>query len=106
MAHKGLIDADYSLNTLMTVEAEIKYSGYLTRQQTEVRRLARAERIHIPDEIEYEEIASISRESREKLARVRPRTLGQAARISGVKPSDIAVLDILLSRRDAYIDSD
>lgn len=95
---KSLIDGRYRHETLMTVESEIKYEGYLNRQQSEVKRLARAERVRIPDDFAYEELASISRESREKLARVRPRTLGQAARIAGVKPSDIAVLDILLAR--------
>jgi tRNA uridine 5-carboxymethylaminomethyl modification enzyme len=95
---KGLIDGEYSDDTLITVESEIKYQGYLARQQSEVNRLSRAEKVRIPDNFNYEDIAPVSRESREKLTRVRPRTLGQAARISGVKPSDIAVLDILLSR--------
>ena len=95
---RGLIIGKFDNDVLMTVEAEIKYEGYLSRQQSEVKRLGRAERIQIPDDFEYMEIGAISRESREKLSRIRPRTLGQAARISGVKPSDIAVLDILLAR--------
>jgi tRNA uridine 5-carboxymethylaminomethyl modification enzyme len=98
LREKGLIDGRYRHETLMTVESEIKYAGYLSRQQSEVKRLARAERVRIPDDFAYDGLGSISRESREKLARVRPRTLGQAARIAGVKPSDIAVLDILLAR--------
>jgi len=99
LREKKLLDRDYTTDTIMTVEAEHKYEGYLTRQQSEVRRLGRAEHIRIPQDFEYGEVSSISRESREKLERVRPRTLGQAARISGVKPSDVAVLDILLARR-------
>lgn len=92
------VPGKYSVNTLMTVEAEIKYEGYLKRQISEVKRLARAEFVKIPDNFDYTVIPSISKESREKLSAIRPRTLGQAARISGVKPSDIAVLDILLSK--------
>lgn len=101
MNSKGLIDGEFSDETLMTVESEIKYEGYLSRQQSEVRRLNRAERKLIPSDFEYMEIPSISRESREKLSRIKPRTLGQAARISGVKPSDIAVLDILLAKENS-----
>ena len=85
---------------MMTVEAEIKYAGYLNRQLNEVKRISRAEKVKIPVDFEYGHLTSISRESREKLAKIRPLTLGQASRISGVKPSDIAVLDILLSRRN------
>ncbi len=99
LQENGLIREKYRPDTLATVESEIKYKGYLSRQEREVKRLARAEKVRIPDDFQYEEITPMSRESREKLARVRPRTLGQAARISGVKPSDIAVLDILLSRQ-------
>ncbi len=98
LREKGLLDGVFDTDTMMTVEAEIKYKGYLTRQQGEVKRLSRAESIKIPKDFGYEDIGTISRESREKLAKIRPRTLGQAARISGVKPSDIAVLDILLAK--------
>ncbi|MCX6646260.1 MAG: tRNA uridine-5-carboxymethylaminomethyl(34) synthesis enzyme MnmG [bacterium] len=99
LMNDGLIESNYSRDTVMTVEAEIKYSGYLNRQMNEVKRISRAEKVKIPPDFEYEGIASISRESREKLSKIRPLTLGQASRISGVKPSDIAVLDILLARR-------
>lgn len=97
----GLLEYDFSQDTLMTVEAEIKYSGYLNRQSSEVKRLSRAEKVKIPDGFDYNDITSISRESREKLSRIKPRNLGQASRISGVKPSDIAVLDILLARKSS-----
>jgi len=100
MVSSGLVNGSCDLNTIMTVESEIKYSGYLQRQQGEVKRLSRAEHVRIPENFNFTEIQSISRESREKLDRVRPRTLGQAGRISGVKPSDIAVLDILLAGRN------
>jgi len=94
----GLLEDSFSLDTMVTVESEIKYEGYLKRQMAEVKKLSRAERVRIPNDFPFSEIEAISRESREKLDRVKPRTLGQAARIPGVKPSDIAVLDILLTR--------
>lgn len=98
LQRNGLISGKFTSNTIMTVEAQAKYSGYLGRQLGQVKRLARAEQVRIPPDFPYSDILTISRESREKLTRIRPLTLGQAARISGVKPSDIAVLDILLSR--------
>ncbi|MCK4721376.1 tRNA uridine-5-carboxymethylaminomethyl(34) synthesis enzyme MnmG, partial [bacterium] len=96
-----LIEGEFSKDIVMTVESEIKYTGYLNRQQSEVKRISRAENVKIPVGFEYGGIKSISHESRDKLERIRPRTLGQASRISGVKPSDIAVLDILLARKNA-----
>jgi tRNA uridine 5-carboxymethylaminomethyl modification enzyme len=95
---RGVVDKRFDVDTLITVESELKYEGYLRRQQTEIGRLSRAERVKIPEDFPFEQIETISRESREKLAKVRPRTLGQAARVAGVKPSDIAVLDILLAK--------
>jgi tRNA uridine 5-carboxymethylaminomethyl modification enzyme len=101
LLRKGLIEGEFSKDIVMTVESEIKYTGYLNRQQSEVKRISRAENVKIPAGFEYGGIKSISHESRDKLERIRPRTLGQASRISGVKPSDIAVLDILLARKNA-----
>jgi tRNA uridine 5-carboxymethylaminomethyl modification enzyme len=98
MQRDNLIEKSFSTDTIMTVEASIKYEGYLKRQESDVRRLSRAEHVRVPEDFPFDSIEAISRESREKLGRVRPRTLGQAARISGVKPSDIAVLDILLAK--------
>jgi len=80
------------------VEIEIKYAGFLQRQQEHIRRMAGLEETLIPEEIDYEAVPSLSRESREKLARIRPRTLGQASRILGVGPEDVAVIMIHLAR--------
>ena len=79
-------------------EIEIKYAGFLARQQEQIRRMAGLEDARIPDEIDYAAITALSRESREKLQRIRPRTLGQAGRILGVGPADIAVIMIHLNR--------
>lgn len=79
-------------------EIKIKYSGYIKRQNQQVETLDRLEKIKIPDNINYEELTHISTETREKLAKVRPATLAQASRIGGVKPADISVLMVMLTR--------
>jgi tRNA uridine 5-carboxymethylaminomethyl modification enzyme len=84
------------------VEIEAKYSGYIERHQRDMERLAKAEDDLIPEGFEYAELQSISLESREKLSRVRPRSVGQASRIPGVTPADIAALVIYLKRHRSY----
>jgi tRNA uridine 5-carboxymethylaminomethyl modification enzyme len=80
------------------VEIEIKYDGYLKRQAEQVEREKRLEEKRIPESIDYFSIQSLSKEAREKLNQIRPYSLGQAARISGVSPSDISILAILLTK--------
>jgi tRNA uridine 5-carboxymethylaminomethyl modification enzyme len=82
---------------LTTVEMEIKYSGYIQQQERQMERLKDSERRPIPAEFAYKGIPGLSREVQDKLERVRPVTLGQAARIPGVTPAAIAVLDCYLS---------
>jgi len=82
---------------LATVETEIKYDGYINQQERQIERLRAAERRHIPEGFAFAGIPGISREVREKLERVRPGTLGQAARIPGVTPAAIAILDVYLT---------
>jgi tRNA uridine 5-carboxymethylaminomethyl modification enzyme len=82
---------------LETVETEIKYSGYIGQQQRQVERLENAERRRIPTGFTYSGIPGLSREVQQKLERVQPETLGQAARIPGVTPAAVAVLDVYLS---------
>jgi len=81
---------------LTTVETEVKYNGYIAQQERQIERLKGAERRPIPDSFGFG-IPGLSREIREKLERVRPGTLGQAARIPGVTPAAIAILDVYLS---------
>src|ERR1041385_421894 len=78
---------------LTTVETEVKYSGYIQQQERQIERLKDAERRPIPVEFQYQGIPGLSREIQDKLDRVRPVTLGQAARIPGVTPAAVAVLD-------------
>jgi len=74
------------------VEIEVKYEGYLNRQNEQVRRYERMESQLIPDAFDYESIGALSREAREKLVKIRPRSVGQASRIAGVSPADVSVL--------------
>jgi len=80
------------------VEIEVKYEGFLSRQKDQVDRLKEQENMIIPDNIDYPSIASISTEGREKLNRIKPRTLGQASRILGVSASDVSILMVYLSK--------
>ena len=92
-----LLGEDLAAGVLDTVETEIKYSGYIGQQERQVARLKDSERRPIPYGIAYDSIPGLSREVRQRLDRVRPETLGQAARIPGVTPAAIAVLDVYLS---------
>ena len=88
---------EYDRNSLVTVETEIKYAGYIAQQERQVTQLRDSERRRIPEDFIYHEIPGLSREVREKLERVRPQTLGQAGKIPGVTPAAVAVLDVYLS---------
>ena len=80
------------------VEIDIKYSGYINREKENADKLKRLEHVKIPDDIDYLKFSSLSSESKEKLNGIRPANIGQAARISGIKPSDISILLIYLGR--------
>ncbi len=82
---------------LRTVETEVKYAGYLDQQRKQMDRLAGSNTRAIPSGMSFERIPGLSREVGEKLTRVQPATLGQAARIPGVTPAAVAILDIYLS---------
>lgn len=78
------------------VEVKIKYEGYIKRQIEQVNMSGKLEKIKIPENIDYSKIEHISTETRDKLAKIRPLTLGQASRIGGVKPADISVLMVMI----------
>lgn len=84
---------------LEKVETEIKYEGYIARQQRQIDKLQSLEKYKIPQKINYNDIDTISLEAREKLTKVRPENLGQASRISGITPADISVLMVVISKR-------
>jgi len=82
-------------------EIQIKYDGYVNRQLDLVERFQRIEHARIPEDIDYSAISGLSREACEKLSRIRPRSLGQASRISGITPAAIALLSFYLKKRSA-----
>jgi tRNA uridine 5-carboxymethylaminomethyl modification enzyme len=88
----------YSLETIEQAEIQMKYEGYIEREQEHASKLDRLESLVIPESLSYDAIKSISLEAKEKLKGVNPKTIGQASRISGVSPSDISVLLIHLGR--------
>ena len=83
------------------IEIQAKYQGYIDRQREEVERQAATENTLLPEDMDYAEVAGLSNEVRQKLARLRPQTLGQAARIQGMTPAAISLLLIHLKRRQA-----
>ena len=79
-------------------EVLIKYDGYLKRQEFQVEQAGKLDKYKIPDDIDYDKIDDISSETKDKLNKIRPKTLAQASRIGGVKPADISILMVLLER--------
>ena len=90
----GQPDAD-----LATVENELKYAGYLARQQAAVERGRQQEHRPIPGDLAYSGVPGLSNEVVQRLTQIRPRTLGQALRVSGVTPAAVAVIGAYLGRR-------
>jgi tRNA uridine 5-carboxymethylaminomethyl modification enzyme len=88
------------------LEVDVKYAGYLERQQEMVDRAQRMEDRELPGWLDYGEVRGLKREAQLKLGSIRPRTLGQAARIQGVTPADIAILTVVLERGRPAADSD
>ena len=103
VTYETLIEADENTRKLALtrdvyeqVEVKIKYEGYIKRQIQQVNMSDKLEKIRIPSDIDYSKIQHISTETRDKLAKIRPITLGQASRIGGVKPADISVLMVMI----------
>ena len=90
--------ADISDEIVESCEIQIKYAGYIKREQLEAAKLQRLDQIRIPDGFNYEEVQSLSTEARQKLSRIRPKSIGEAQRIPGVSPNDVSVLLVLMGR--------
>ena len=92
---KAILDK-YDVEITDLAETQIKYEGYITKEQEQVARVNKLEHLYLKDDFDYRAITALSHEAREKLSRQRPRTLGQASRISGVSPADVSVLMVHL----------
>lgn len=91
-------DIDLPRDVYEQVEILVKYDGYIKRQKIQVEQSGKLEKYRIPENIDYSQIQHISTETRERLEKIRPKTLAQASRIGGVKPADISVLMIMLEK--------
>lgn len=96
---RGYTDIVFTADDLRLLMLDAKYSGYVDRQSKQVERFRKLESMAIPDWVDYSIMSELRREAREKFARVAPRTLGQARRISGISPADITVLWVYLTGR-------
>lgn len=85
-------------DALEQAEIQLKYDVYIEKEKELVGRMNQMENLEIPDSFDYSKVAAISNEAREKLKRIRPRTLGQASRISGINPSDVQILMVYMGR--------
>ena len=90
----------FSRSILSEVQLDVKYSGYLKRQDSEAERVKRQEAILIPEDFDYDKVDGLSSESREKFKAIRPHSIGQAGRISGVRVSDVAILSVAVKGRN------
>lgn len=90
--------AGYNKEALEQAEIQIKYDTYIEKEKDLVSKMSQLEDLVIPDNFNYEKLASLSNEARQKFTKIRPRTLGQASRISGVNPSDVQILMIFMGR--------
>ena len=93
-----LKDYNISDESIEQAEIEVKYGGYLSKEAESAKRLNKLEGVKIPDDFNYTKLHSISTEAKEKLSEIKPNSIGQASRISGVSPSDINVLLIYMGR--------
>jgi tRNA uridine 5-carboxymethylaminomethyl modification enzyme len=100
ISYKDLPSRNESLNeeVVQQVEIAVKYAGYIDRQELEVKKFKKLEDKAIPDTFDFSTVPSLRLEARQKFAKIRPTTLGQAARISGVSPADISILMVWLKR--------
>jgi len=100
VSYKCLPDKDETLSdeVVQQVEIAVKYAGYIDRQELEVKKFHKLEDKSIPDTFDFSTVPSLRLEARQKFAKIRPTTIGQAARISGVSPADISILMVWLKR--------
>ncbi len=88
----------FTTDSLEQASIQIKYDTYIEKEKELVKRMSQLEELEIPETFDYKKIASLGNEAREKLAKIKPRTLGQASRISGINPSDVQILMVFMGR--------
>lgn len=96
---KKFITLDYPSEILEEVEIEVKYEGYIAKVYKEAEKAGKLEEKQIPEDLDYDNILNLASEARQKLKEVKPNSIGQATRISGVNPSDIAILTVYLKKK-------
>ena len=97
-ARKGWKLNSYSREVIEQSEIQIKYERYIEKEQDLATRMSTMENTIIPDTFNYDRIAALSAEAMQKFKKIKPRTLGQASRISGVNPSDVQILMVYMGR--------
>jgi tRNA uridine 5-carboxymethylaminomethyl modification enzyme len=90
--------ASYPAETIQQAEIQIKYERYIEKEQEIVTRMSQMEELVIPETFDYDKVNALSNEALQKFKKIRPRTLGQASRISGVNPSDVQILMVYMGR--------
>ena len=88
----------FSKDAIEQSSIQVKYDTYITKEKELVKKMSQLEELEIPDTFDYKKIASLGNEAREKLSKIKPRTLGQASRISGINPSDVQILMVFMGR--------
>ena len=92
------LEKAYSNEVIEEAEIQVKYLGYITKQQESANRLKELDDVKIPEDINYDEVTHLALEARQKLVKVRPHTIGQASRISEVNPTDINMVLLYLKQ--------
>ncbi|MGH2646458.1 MAG: tRNA uridine-5-carboxymethylaminomethyl(34) synthesis enzyme MnmG, partial [Ginsengibacter sp.] len=92
------LTSSFSIEAIEQAEIEVKYKVYLEKEEEMVKKMINLENHVIPDNFNYDKIMSLSNESRQKFTKIKPQTLGQASRISGVNPSDVQILMVYMGR--------
>ena len=90
--------SSFSDETIEQAEIQIKYDVYIEKEQDLVKRMSQLEELRIPDNFNYDRVAALSNEALQKFKKIKPTTLGQASRISGVNPSDVQILMVYMGR--------
>jgi len=88
----------FSADSIEQAAIQVKYEVYIEKEKELVNRMSQLEDLEIPESFDFKKIQSLGNEAREKLIRIRPRTLGQASRISGINPSDVQILMVYMGR--------